>query len=502
MVGPCVTSSASNAATPPPPDRVHEEPPGVTDPTELAFLTATSLLDGFASGAISPVEATTAALDQIDAHNDAVNAFCLVDSDGALAQARAAEQRWQRGEPTGRLDGIPVGIKDLFLVAGWPTRKGSTATDPSGPWAEDAPAVAALRRNGAVLLGKTTTPELGWKGVTDSPLCGVTRNPWDPARTPGGSSGGSAAAIALGMGPVAPGTDGGGSIRIPCAFCGLVGLKPTYGRVPLWPPSPFGTLAHAGPMARTVADATLLLEVLAEPDLRDWRALPPAAVDPSSEAGLQARRVAFSPDLGYVDVHPEVAAAVAQAAQTFADLGAEIEQIDPGFDDPLETFDTLWYADAANAVRDWTEEQRAAMDPGLAEITAAGAGFSALDYLEATRRRVELGVAMNRFHTTYDLLITPSLPIPAFTAGQEVPDGWPQRRWQTWTPLSYPFNLTQQPAASVPCGFTQDGLPIGLQIVAAKHADALVLRATAAYEAANSIADRRPAMASATGGAP
>ena len=186
-----------------------------------------------------------------------------------MADARASEQRWATGRPAGPVDGVPTSIKDVFLTRGWPTLRGSRTIDPAQPWAEDAPCVARLRDSGAVLLGKTTTPEIGWKGVTDSPLTGVTRNPWDPARTPGGSSGGAAAAVASGMGALAVGTDGGGSVRIPASFTGTVALKPTYGRIPLYPASPFGTLAHAGPMTRSVEDAALLLDVLSGPDSRD-----------------------------------------------------------------------------------------------------------------------------------------------------------------------------------------------------------------------------------------
>src|SRR5580704_966085 len=242
-------------------------------PDDITRLSATELLGLYRRRELSPVEATQAALDQIDARDAAVNAFCLVRGEESLAAARESERRWHAGEPAGLLDGVPTSIKDLLLTTGWPTRRGSRTIDAAGPWPEDAPAVARLREHHAVLLGKTTTPEFGWKGVTDSPLTGVTRNPWDVSRTPGGSSGGAAAAVACGMGPLAVGTDGAGSIRIPASFCGIVGLKPTHGRVPVYPPSAFGTLSHVGPMTRTVADAALLLDVLGAPDARDPLAL-------------------------------------------------------------------------------------------------------------------------------------------------------------------------------------------------------------------------------------
>jgi aspartyl-tRNA(Asn)/glutamyl-tRNA(Gln) amidotransferase subunit A len=452
--------------------------------TDVAEWTATELVSAYRDGSLSPVEATRAALDRIAAHDPLVNAFCLVDAEAALAQARASEARWSAGEPAGPVDGVPTSIKDLLLTRGWPTLRGSRTIDPDQEWLEDAPSVARLRESGAVLLGKTTTPELGWKGVTDSPLTGVTRNPWDTSRTGGGSSGGAAAAVALGMGALAVGTDGGGSVRIPGGFSGVVAMKPTYGRVPLFPASPFGTLAHAGPMTRSVEDTALMLDVLAGPDVRDWSGLPPADVSYRADLGMGVAglRVAFSPDLGYVDVDPEVAALVRDAVGTLAGLGARIEQVDPGFADPVEAFHCLWFAGAAKGLDHLAPEQWPLVDPGLCEVCEQGRALSALDYLEATAQRMALGVLMGRFHETYDLLVTPTLPIPAFGAGREVPAGSTRARWTSWTGFTYPFNLTQQPAATVPCGLTAAGLPVGLQFVGPRHDDARVLAASKAYQ--------------------
>src|SRR6267378_5318742 len=281
---------------------------------DLCSLSATELLDGFSKHELSPVEVTRAVLERIERLNPVLNAFNLV-SERALDDARTSEARWMAGQPKGLLDGVPVSIKDIILTKGWPTLRGSKTVDPRGPWNDDAPASARLREHGAVLLGKTTTPEFGWKGVTDSPLTGITRNPWNPKKTPGGSSGGAAAAVAAGMGPLALGTDGGGSIRIPCSFTGLFGLKPSFGRVPAWPPSPFGTVAHVGPMTRSVEDAALMLNVLSLPDERDWHALPYDARDwrTGLDQGISDLHIAYSPDLGYAKVDTEVAAIVRKA---------------------------------------------------------------------------------------------------------------------------------------------------------------------------------------------
>jgi aspartyl-tRNA(Asn)/glutamyl-tRNA(Gln) amidotransferase subunit A len=455
------------------------------DPCSLCAAEMTEL---FRKRAASPVEITAAILKRIELVNPKLNAFSLV-SEKAMADARASEERWRRGEPKGMLDGVPVSIKDILLARGWPTLRGSRTVDPKGPWNDDAPVVARLREHGAVLLGKTTTPEFGWKGVTDNPLTGITRNPWNPAMTPGGSSGGAAAAVAAGMGPLAVGTDGGGSIRIPCSFTGLFGIKPSFGRVPAWPLSPFGTVAHVGPITRTVTDAALMLNVLSLPDARDWHALPFDARDYRTglEHGVRGLRIAWSPDLGYAKVDPEVLAIVKKAISVFTDLGASVEEKNPGFENPEPIFRTHWFSGAAFLVKDFPAEKKKLIDPGLLEVAAQGAKIGATEILDAQMKRGALGAAMNLFHRDYDLLVTPTLPLAAFGVGRNVPENSKSDSWTDWTPFTYPFNLTQQPAASIPCGFTRAGLPVGLQIVGPKYADALVLRAARAFETARPI---------------
>jgi aspartyl-tRNA(Asn)/glutamyl-tRNA(Gln) amidotransferase subunit A len=455
---------------------------------DLCSLSATQLVEGYRTRTFSPVEVATEVLKRIAERNPQLNAFNLV-SEQILEHARQSEARWLSGLPKGLLDGVPVSIKDIILTKGWPTLRGSKTVDAKGPWNDDAPATARLREHGAILLGKTTTPEFGWKGVTDSPLTGITRNPWDPSKTPGGSSGGAAAAVAAGMGPLAVGTDGGGSIRIPCSFTGLFGIKASFGRVPAWPLSPFGTVAHVGPITRTVTDAALMLNVLAQPDARDWHALP---YDPRDwrmdlEQGVRDLRIAWSPDLGYAKVDADVAAVVKSAIKVFEDLGAKVEEKHPGFDNPGPVFQTHWFSGAAFLLQAFSDEQKSKIDPGLIEVAAQGEKIGAHELLDAQQKRGALGAHMNLFHRDYDLLLTPTLSVAAFEAGSECPRTSGGKRWTDWTPFTYPFNLTQQPAASIPCGFTKAGLPVGLQIVGPKYADALVLRAARSFESARPI---------------
>jgi aspartyl-tRNA(Asn)/glutamyl-tRNA(Gln) amidotransferase subunit A len=311
-------------------------------------------------------------------------------------------------------------------------------------------------------------------------------------RTPGGSSGGAAAAALLNLGHLDIGTDGAGSIRIPAAFTGVFGHKPSYGRVAAFPASPFSILAHVGPLTRTVSDAALMLSVIGGPDDRDMTSWSTSAPDyrVGLDEGVRGLRVAWSPRLGYVQkLNPEVEAATKKAAQSFADLGAIVEEADPGFAEPYEMIMTLWGAVSAMIVAAASESDRAKMDPGFLKLAEEGKKYSLADYLSAYVARQDLAIAMARFHEKYDLLLTPQMPLPAIEAGHVTPpDGSYGERWIAWSPYTYPFNLTQQPAASVPCGFTSDGLPIGLQIVGPAFQDHLVLRAARAFESAHPFA--------------
>ena len=461
--------------------------------TDLADCTATQLLTLYRSGQASPVEATEAALARIARLNPLLRTFCHVAADEARASAQASERRWQDGTPIGPLDGVPASIKDLILTRGMPTLRGSATVDTAQLWDTDAPATARLREAGAVLLGKTATPEFGCKGETNSPLNGITRNPWDTRKTPGGSSGGTAAAVAAGMGAISVGTDGAGSVRIPAAFCGNFGLKPSFGRVPAYPLSPFGSVAHLGPHTMSVEDAALMLNVLAQPDARDWTSLPPDGRDYTVglHDGVRGLRVAWSPTLGYArNVDAEVAAACASAVRQLEQMGAQVEAIDPGFEDPLDITCGLWFVGAWTIWSSLSNEQQRVTDPDFAAEARLGEAISALDVQRLHLRRGLLGSHMRQFMQRFDLLITPSVAVPAFDAKPAGHQRLEPAAMLGWTPFSYPFNLTQQPACSIPCGLTSAGLPIGLQIVGPMFGDALVLRAARAFESAMPI--RRP----------
>jgi aspartyl-tRNA(Asn)/glutamyl-tRNA(Gln) amidotransferase subunit A len=463
--------------------------------SEIALLTATGLLKLYASKTLSPVEATRAALAQIERHNGAVNAFCLVDGERALEAAKASEARWMRQEPLGLADGVPCSVKDLIVTKGWPTLRGSRSIAAGQPWEENAPSVDRLLENGAVLLGKTTTPEFGWKGVTDSPLTGVTRNPWDVTKTPGGSSGGAAVAAALGMGALHIGTDGGGSIRIPAAFSGIVGLKPTHGRVPAYPPSPFSDVAHIGPMTRSVEDAALMLQIMAQPDGRDWQALTTAPPDyrAALESGVKGRRIGYSPDLGFAKVDPDIARLTAQAAAKLETLGASIVDAGISLSGVQDIFRAYWFAGLSLLVSRLDEASREAVDPALLKAAAFGSTLALNDYLNLWSGRAPVCHALSAAFERFDLLLTPATPIPAFAAGQAcpAPGDWD---WTSWTPFTYPFNLSQQPAIVIPSGFTADGLPVGLQMVGPRLSEVRILKA--AYALQQAIPFKAPPMAS------
>lgn len=462
----------------------------VVQKTDLGEMTAVELSGLFASGAASPVEAVKAALDRIKRFNPQVNAFAYVVPDAALAAAAESEARWKSGAPLGPIDGIPVTIKELVPVIGIPHRRGSALGDTAPATAE--PIVnRRLRAAGVAILGTTASPESGWKGVTHGPAYGNTLNPWRTDRAAGGSSGGAAVAAALNMGVLHDGSDGAGSIRIPASFSGVFGIKPSYGWVPFESQVNLFKLAHRGLLTRTVEDATLFLNAIAGPSSAQMYGYCPTPVPDfraaAQGADVRGLRIGYSRNLGYAEVQPEVAAAVERAAGRLADMGAIIEDADPGFAIPQDALLVLWYSAMArtmDTVIKATDAQKALMDPGLLRIIEIGRGYSASDYIWAQQVRAELKVTMARFHERFDALMLPTMPLTAIEAGVDFPGGIEGKDWSDWSPFTYPFNMTEQPAVSVPCGFDSGGLPVGLQFVAPLYRDDIVLRLAAAYQAA------------------
>ena len=458
----------------------------VTVPRSVPYeLSATELAAAYRRGELSPVDATEAILARIEAVDGSVNAFVTVTAERALADARAAELSISSGE-SGPLAGIPYTLKDMVVTKGIPTGRGSLVWNDPSP-AADAPVAERLAAAGGVLLGKTTTPELGWKGDSGNRRNGPCHNPRQHGRTAGGSSGGAAAAAAGLMGPLHQGSDGAGSIRIPAGFCGVVGLKPTFGLTPQYPPSAVEPLSHIGPITRTVADAALMLDAMAGIDERDRATVP---LEPAYAAALEQPlpplRIAFSRDLGYGLVDPAVADAAASAASVFRDLGHTVDEPDLDLDDPFWIVDAIWSTGMAALHRDRFADVRDRLDPGLVRVIEAGLRVDGPTLAAAIQGRLRFCDAVREAMAGYDLLMTPTLPCTAFAAGDDQPTtiaGTPVS-YLGWTVFTYPFNITGQPAITMPCGEV-GGLPVGLQIVGRRFEDALVLRAAMAYEASS-----------------
>ena len=458
-------------------------PTPLDDAPELCRLSTADLTARYAAGTLSPVEAARACLGRAAAINPKFNAFSLIDEDVALAAARASEARWRAGAPLGPIDGVPTTIKDIVWVQGWTVRYGTRTIDGINA-TEDAPAVRLLREAGAVLLGLTTTPEFGWKAVTDSALTGITRNPWNPQRTPGGSSGGAAVAAATGAGVLHLGTDGGGSIRIPSGFTGIVGHKPTFSRVPAYPASPFGTVAHIGPMARSVADVAVMLEVMSGRDLRDWyqNPLPFPPVHPVVPRNLAGVRVGVwdAPPRGTVaaDVRGVFEATLVKLAAA----GALLQPVTLPGENLWELFNAHWYPGAAARLALLPADKLPLVEAGLRSIAEEGARLSGIDIIAAAGKRAQFGAAFEQLFANYDVIVSPAVALTAIEAGKEVPDGSGLTRWTEWAGFSYPINLSQSPASIVPAGFGADGLPVGLQLIGRRGDDAGVLAIAAAFE--------------------
>jgi aspartyl-tRNA(Asn)/glutamyl-tRNA(Gln) amidotransferase subunit A len=462
---------------------------------DLCYTPATELVRLVRAKAISPVEVMAAVLKRAEALNPKLNAICTWTADAACEQARRAEQAVMRGDALGPLHGVPTTIKDLAFTKGVRTMAGSHVHANRIP-DEDAPFVERLAEAGAISIGKTTVPEFGWKGCSDSPVTGVSHNPWKLGRNAGGSSAGASICAAAGIAPIHQGSDGAGSIRMPAGFCGVFGFKPSYGLVPYYPVTNNDHMSHVGPISRTVADAALMLQVMAVPDVRDPASFsaPPEDYPGRLDEGIRGLRVAFSPDLGYLPVDDEVANVVRDAVRAFDGLGCHVEEFDPGWGDQRD-MELLFYAsnlagNVGHLLAEWADR----MDPGLVACARDGMRHSAADYVRMRGRRADYYTQMRRFFERYDLLLTPTLSVAAFPVGRLIPAHWEQHPWDwiRWAGFSYPFNLTWLPAATCPCGFTPEGLPVGLQIVAGRFRDLRVLQASHAFERVRPWAAKRP----------
>jgi aspartyl-tRNA(Asn)/glutamyl-tRNA(Gln) amidotransferase subunit A len=451
---------------------------------DFDVMTAAELRRRVISKDVSPVELTRRALAKAEATQKNLNAFFVLLPEAALAAARAAEDAVMRAQPLGLLHGLPFSAKDLMAVARVRYASGSRAMAKNIA-AVDAPAVERARAAGAILIGKTTTSEFGCKPVGDSPLTGITRHPWNLAKTPGGSSAGAAASVAAGITPFALGTDGGGSVRIPCCFTGLAGIKAHFGRVPVWPASPTPTLAHVGPIARNIGDAALLLMAIGGYDPRDPFSVSAAMPDllGACRAGVAGLRIAYSVTLGYARPDPDVEAIVASAARAFEDLGCTVEQVDKVFEkDPADLWTAEFYAGVGTRLRPFVETQRDLLDPAVAEVLDAALAQDMRSYYEKVFERYAFRDKVRTFFETYDLLLSPVLPVSSLDVGKNIPDHLQDRNLVSWVYYTYPFNLTGQPAATVCAGIAADGMPVGLQIVGRALGEYDVVRAAAAYE--------------------
>jgi len=463
---------------------------------DLCFMPAGEAAALIRDKKLSPVELMTAVPARIEALEPKLNAFVALAADAAMAEAKTAETALNATDSRlGPLHGIPVTIKDLSSVEGLPFQRGSHI-EAGNIGAVDAPFVSRLREAGAIILGKTTTSEFGWKGVSHSPLTGITHNPWKLGYNAGASSAGAGAAAAAGYGPLHQGSDGAGSVRMPSHFCGVFGLKPSFGRVANAPVANGDQTSHTGPMTRTVADSALMLRVMSGPDPLDHYSLeaPPADYPALLSGDLKGLRVAYSPDLGHARVDGQVAELVRKAADAIAELGAEVEELTPPWTgDGPELIRFFWAAHELR-FRPFLEEWGDKMDPGLVACIRAAGDPSAADYLAMRQRKLDYIAAIHGWFEDWDLLLTPAVSVAAFPADRLQPEDWPAHDWDwvRWAEFSYPFNFSHNPAASVPCGFTDEGLPVGLQIVGRRLDDLGVLRAAAAFEAARPWADKRP----------
>jgi aspartyl-tRNA(Asn)/glutamyl-tRNA(Gln) amidotransferase subunit A len=466
--------------------------------SEMCFAPATELRKKIAAKEVSVVELTELFYQRIEKLNPTLNAYLALCPDQALSAARKAQDAVQKGEALGPLHGIPVSIKDLELTRDIPTTLGSVVFRERVPEV-DSVVVERVRRAGAIILGKTNTPEFGQSGTTENKLGDACRNPWNTERTSGGSSGGAAAALASGLCTLATGSDGGGSIRIPASFSGIFGIKPSQGRVPRY--GGYGRpsanhFSQSGPMSRTVADTALLLQVLAGPDPRDPTCLRETPEDylAALNSGVRGWRIAWSADLGYAGVDPEVVQVTEKAARVFEELGANVEDADLTIDDPFTAFFDVFATATYTSYGYLLEDRSAELTDYVRRTMEHAASLTAADLYRALLRVDQLKRQMETFFDEFDLLLTPTMAVPAFPIGQRpaVIGGKEVNPFWGYLPYTFPINMSGQTASSVPCGFSSDGMPIGLHLVGPRGAEAKVLRASAAFEQARPWIQHRP----------
>jgi aspartyl-tRNA(Asn)/glutamyl-tRNA(Gln) amidotransferase subunit A len=452
---------------------------------EMTWASAAQLATLYRRKELSPVEVVDHMLQRAERLQPHLNSFVLIDAAGARAAAKTSEERWRKGEPLSPLDGVPTTIKDTTNVKGFPTRYGSYSTEET-PVAEDAAVTERFRRAGLPLLGKSATPEYGWKALTDSPIQGTTRSPWNLKHSPGGSSGGASSLTAAGVNPFNHGNDGGGSIRIPAAHSGLVGLKPSFGRIPQYPADgPFADVISQGVLARTVLDTAMALNVTAGADPRDWRALPddPRDYTVGLDDGVRGWKIGLSLDFGHVKADPEVRELIEKAARRFEELGAHVEDVGPLIEPLQKPFEVLWSGSFGVRLRQIPTQLHGKLDPGFRALAEKGLAVTLSDYARGYEAKSKLARDMMLWHQKYDLLLSPVTPTPP-PAVETLYNSEAFPRFSKGAPYTLPFNLTGAPAASMPAGLTKSGLPVGLQIVGPARGDHLVLKAMRAYESA------------------
>ena len=448
---------------------------------ELWKCSILDILKGYKEKLFSPLELAKEIINKINQDNTKINAYVFFDEEVILEQATISTLNYEKNLSRGSLEGVPISIKDLIVTKNMPTNRGTLTSSLSSQSEYDAPVVKKLKQQGAIILGKTASPEFGHKGTTQSLKYGNTNNPWNLDLNAGGSSGGSSAAVAGGLGPASIGTDGGGSIRIPCSFCGLFGHKPTFGRIPAYPISPFGTIANLGPISRTVKDSGLIMNAIANLDIQDWHSLPNEKQDYTSyDSDLKKKyKIGYSKFWGmdkYFDTNlmeSEVLQKIEESIRSLKKSGLEILEIDSinWTHNPLDVFLVMWQSGAANLARKISLKDSYNLEPSFSNFVEKGKQYTMFDFMDAEAKRSENALHLKKIFRNVDVIVGPTLPVLPFNSGQNVPEGFNEEQLFSWLPFTYPFNLTKNPASTINVNFSNSGLPIGLQIVADIYKD-------------------------------